>query len=75
VIGTPEAVADTIEEWFRRGAADGFNLMPDAFPSGLSIVVDEVVPILRSRGLFRHEYAESTLRRRFGLPVPAPAPI
>ncbi len=67
IIGTPEQVADTIEEWFRAGAADGFNLMPDAFPSGLEIFVDEVVPILRRRGLFRHEYAETTLRDRFGI--------
>ncbi|WP_067678393.1 LLM class flavin-dependent oxidoreductase [Nocardia miyunensis] len=77
VIGTPVDVADTIEDWFRHGAADGFNLMPDAFPSGLTTFVDEVVPILRRRGLFRHEYAESTLRERFGLPVPvaAAAPV
>ncbi|MCX4092069.1 NtaA/DmoA family FMN-dependent monooxygenase [Nocardia sp. alder85J] len=67
IIGTPEQVADTIEEWFRAGAADGFNLMPDAFPSGLEIFVDEVVPILRRRGLFRHEYAETTLRERYGV--------
>ncbi|GAA5066231.1 LLM class flavin-dependent oxidoreductase [Nocardia callitridis] len=67
IIGTPEQVADTIEEWFRAGAADGFNLMPDAFPSGLEIFVDEVVPILRRRGLFRYEYAETTLRDRFGV--------
>lgn len=74
IIGTPEDVADTIEEWFRAGAADGFNLMPDAFPQGLEIFVDEVVPILRRRNLFRHEYAETTLRQRFGIgPVTTPA--
>lgn len=70
VVGTPEQVADTIEDWFRRGAADGFNLMPDALPSGLTTFVDEVVPILRQRGLFRHEYAETTLRDRLGVPLP-----
>ncbi|GGK90771.1 nitrilotriacetate monooxygenase component A [Nocardia jinanensis] len=67
IIGTPQDVADTIEEWFRAGAADGFNLMPDAFPQGLEIFVDEVVPILRRRGLFRYEYTERTLRERFGI--------
>lgn len=45
----------------------GFNLMPDAFPQGLEIFVDEVVPILRRRGLFRYEYTERTLRERFGI--------
>jgi FMN-dependent oxidoreductase (nitrilotriacetate monooxygenase family) len=64
-VGSPEDVADTIEEWFRAGAADGFNLMPDVFPSGLEDFVDHVVPILRDRGLFRREYAETTLRERF----------
>lgn len=69
VIGTPEQVADTIEEWFRCGAADGFNIRPDAVPSGLTTFVEEVVPILRRRGLFRHEYAESTYRERLESPL------
>jgi FMN-dependent oxidoreductase (nitrilotriacetate monooxygenase family) len=65
VVGSPVDVADTIERWFLAGAADGFNLMPDVFPDGLEVFVDEVVPILRQRGLFRTEYTESTLRERF----------
>lgn len=75
VVGTPEQVADTIEHWFRSGAADGFNLMPDRFPDGLEVFVDHVVPILRRRGLFRHEYEASTLRERLAIPLPAPAPV
>lgn len=70
VVGSPEQVADTMEQWFRAGAADGFNLMPDMFPSGAEIFVDEVVPILRARGLFRHEYTGTTLRDHLGLPYP-----
>lgn len=69
VVGTPEQVADTIEHWFRSGAADGFNLMPDRFPDGLEVFVDQVVPLLRRRGLFRHEYEAPTLRERFGIPL------
>jgi FMN-dependent oxidoreductase (nitrilotriacetate monooxygenase family) len=65
IVGSPVDVADTIERWFLAGAADGFNLMPDVFPDGLEVFVDEVVPILRARGLFRTQYAESTLRERF----------
>lgn len=65
VVGSAEDVADTIEAWFRAGAADGFNLMPDVFPSGLEDFVDHVVPILRDRELFRRGYAESTLGERF----------
>jgi FMN-dependent oxidoreductase (nitrilotriacetate monooxygenase family) len=70
--GTPEQVADTIETWFTRGAADGFNIMPAVLPSGLDAFVDHVVPILRARGLFRTEYGpRRTLRERYGLPRPA----
>ncbi|MGU3502098.1 LLM class flavin-dependent oxidoreductase [Mycobacterium sp. C31M] len=71
--GTPEQVADTIEDWFRRGAADGFNVMAPVLPSGLELFVDHVVPILRDRGLFRREYTATTLRGHYGLERPANA--
>jgi alkanesulfonate monooxygenase SsuD/methylene tetrahydromethanopterin reductase-like flavin-dependent oxidoreductase (luciferase family) len=68
--GAPEQVADTIEQWFREGAADGFNIMPPLLPSLLETFVDQVVPILQDRGLFRREYEGSTLREHYGLPRP-----
>ncbi|WP_036506706.1 MULTISPECIES: LLM class flavin-dependent oxidoreductase [Nocardia] len=68
--GTAEQVADTIQEWFTDGAADGFNVMPAALPSGLERFVDEVVPILQERGLFRTEYEATTLRGHYGLARP-----
>ncbi|SEO91502.1 LLM class flavin-dependent oxidoreductase [Trujillonella endophytica] len=71
--GTPEQVADTLEEWFTAGAADGFNVMAPLQPSQLERFVDGVVPILQDRGLFRREYAGSTLREHYGLPRPASA--
>jgi FMN-dependent oxidoreductase (nitrilotriacetate monooxygenase family) len=71
IVGTPEQIADDIEHWFNGGAADGFNLMPDALPDGLQDFVDGVVPILRRRGLFRSEYKGRTLRDHFGLQRPA----
>jgi FMN-dependent oxidoreductase (nitrilotriacetate monooxygenase family) len=71
--GTPDQIADTIEDWFRGGAADGFNIMPPVLPSGLELFVDHVVPILRARGLFRTEYTASTLRGHYGLGRPANA--
>ncbi len=70
IVGTPAAIADDIETWFTAGAADGFSLMPDVLPHGLEVFVDEVVPILRRRGLFRHEYAGRTLRDHLGLTRP-----
>lgn len=68
--GTPEQVADHIETWFTQGAADGFNVMPPWFPGGFEVFADEVVPILRRRGLFREAYEGTTLRDHLGLPRP-----
>jgi FMN-dependent oxidoreductase (nitrilotriacetate monooxygenase family) len=68
--GTPEQVADAIEHWYDNGAADGFNIMPPVLPRGLEDFVDHVVPILRQRGLFRTEYAGTTLREHYGLSRP-----
>ncbi|MCX4099206.1 LLM class flavin-dependent oxidoreductase [Nocardia sp. alder85J] len=71
VVGTPEQVADDVEHWFRTGAADGFNVMPDVLPSGFDDFADQLVPELRRRGLFRSEYETSTLRGHLGLGLPA----
>jgi len=71
--GTPDQIADAMQTWFDQGAADGFNVMPPYLPGGFDIFVEEVVPILRRRGLFRHEYSGTTLRDHLGLPRPASA--
>jgi FMN-dependent oxidoreductase (nitrilotriacetate monooxygenase family) len=68
--GSAETIADTLEQWFTGGAADGFNVMPAYFPEGLIDFVDLVVPILQARGLFRREYAGATLRANLGLDRP-----
>jgi len=68
--GTPEQIADLIEDWFRDGAADGFNLMPPVLPAMLEVFVAEVVPLLQRRGLFRTAYAGETLRAHYGLARP-----
>jgi FMN-dependent oxidoreductase (nitrilotriacetate monooxygenase family) len=70
VVGTPEQIADAIQDWFEHGAADGFNVMPPILPTGLTDFVDQVVPILQARGLFRQEYEGVTLRENLGLRRP-----
>ena len=67
IAGTPEQVADKIEDWFRTGAADGFNVMPPVITQQLELFASEVVPLLRKRGLFRSEYDSASLRGHFGL--------
>jgi FMN-dependent oxidoreductase (nitrilotriacetate monooxygenase family) len=65
--GTPESIADSLEEWFVGMAADGFNILPPYFPGAFADFVDLVVPILQRRGLFRHDYQGRTLRDHLGL--------
>jgi FMN-dependent oxidoreductase (nitrilotriacetate monooxygenase family) len=65
--GTPEQIADKMEDWFTSGAADGFNVMPPIINQQFELFTAEVVPLLRQRGLFRHDYEGETLRAHFGL--------
>ncbi|GAA4396365.1 NtaA/DmoA family FMN-dependent monooxygenase [Tsukamurella soli] len=73
-VGTPEQLADHIEDWFHAGAIDGFNLQPDVLVDGLEVIADELVPILRRRGLYRHEYETDTLRGHLAAAAPS-APL
>ena len=70
ICGTAVEIADALELWYRRGAADGFNVLPLTFPDGLQDFVDGVIPELQRRGLFRRAYEGRTLRENLGLPVP-----
>ncbi|TQR85467.1 NtaA/DmoA family FMN-dependent monooxygenase [Mycobacterium hodleri] len=70
VLGTPEHVADQIEDWFTSQACDGFVLQDSGLPGQFEDFVEQVVPLLRKRGLFRHEYVGATLRDHLGLAVP-----
>jgi FMN-dependent oxidoreductase (nitrilotriacetate monooxygenase family) len=68
-VGTPEQVADALQQWFEGRAADGF-IVNSVLPDGLEYFTRYVVPILQQRGLARSEYTGSTLRENFGLAVP-----
>jgi N-acetyl-S-(2-succino)cysteine monooxygenase len=70
ICGTAAEIADSLELWYRRGAADGFNILPLTFPRGLEDIVDMLIPELQRRGLFRTEYEGKTLRENLGLPFP-----
>ncbi len=67
--GTPDTVADAIEDWFVTGAADGLNLRFRTLED-LERFAGDVVPVLQQRGLFRKEYEAETLRGHLGLPIP-----
>ncbi len=70
MVGTPAMIADQMEQWLMQDACDGFNVMFPYLPAGLDEFVDQVVPELQRRGLFRREYEGATLRENLGLPRP-----
>lgn len=70
VVGTPSQIADVMEERFENYGADGFNIMAPIMPGGLVDFIELVVPELRRRDLFRHEYEGTTLRENLGLKRP-----
>ncbi|MDI5963389.1 NtaA/DmoA family FMN-dependent monooxygenase [Streptomyces sp. SL13] len=69
-IGTPAAVAASLNEFVQTDASDGFILVPHLTPGGLDEFADTVVPLLQERGVFRTEYAGDTLRDHLGLGAP-----
>ena len=70
LIGTPENVVDTMQEWFESNACDGFNLIPSLFPDEFEAFVNMVVPELQSRSIFRTKYEGTTLRELLGIQSP-----
>lgn len=78
LVGTPEQIADQLEEWVSAGV-DGFNLAHTVLPGGLVDFIDGVVPVLQQRGRMQREYQPGTLREKlFGAPrlqTPHPAAV
>jgi alkanesulfonate monooxygenase SsuD/methylene tetrahydromethanopterin reductase-like flavin-dependent oxidoreductase (luciferase family) len=68
--GDPEQIADHMGQWLDEGGCDGFILMPPLVPGELKVFVDQVVPVLQAKGLFRKDYEGTTLRDHFGLARP-----
>src|ERR1700720_4208388 len=70
MVGTPTTIADEMEEWLETEGSDGFTIMFPYLPGGLEDFVNQVIPELQRRNLFRREYASATLRENLGLPRP-----
>jgi alkanesulfonate monooxygenase len=70
MVGTAQSVADEMQEWLETQASDGFTVMFSYLPGGLDEFVEQVVPELQRRGLFRRNYEGATLREHLGLPRP-----
>jgi len=68
--GSAKTIADEMQHWLESDACDGFNIMFPTIPGGVEDFVRWVVPELQRRGIFRKEYAGTTLREHLGLPRP-----
>ena len=62
VVGTPEQVAKKLEDLWRETGCYGFNITPSVTPDYVTDFVDQVVPLLQARGIFRREYTGKTFR-------------
>jgi alkanesulfonate monooxygenase len=69
-VGTPDSVADEMQQWLDEEGSDGFNVVFPYLPQGLDDVTERLIPVLQARGLFRREYEGDTLRENLGLPRP-----
>jgi FMN-dependent oxidoreductase (nitrilotriacetate monooxygenase family) len=68
-VGSPETVANVLQRWFEERALDGYNIHI-GHPAQFRRFTEDVLPILRERGLLRTEYESDTLRGNLGIPVP-----
>jgi alkanesulfonate monooxygenase SsuD/methylene tetrahydromethanopterin reductase-like flavin-dependent oxidoreductase (luciferase family) len=69
--GTPMQAVDRMHEFFESGGLDGFMISFQSTPEQqLAVFIDQVIPELQRRGLFRTEYEGTTLRDHLGLKRP-----
>ncbi|MDQ7969519.1 MAG: LLM class flavin-dependent oxidoreductase [Oxalicibacterium faecigallinarum] len=64
-VGTATEVADKVQQLFETGVIDGYII-----GGGLEDFVNQVIPILQNRGIYRYEYESTTLRGNLGLEYP-----
>ena len=69
-VGSPKDIADHLEEWFTKRACDGFVVGPTYLPGTFEEFVRLVIPEFQRRGVYRKEYAGTTLRDHLGLARP-----
>lgn len=63
-VGSPQQVADDLQEWVEETDVDGFNLTNVITPGTFVDVAEHVIPELQRRGAYKTEYTEGTLRHK-----------
>ncbi|MFD0679656.1 MULTISPECIES: LLM class flavin-dependent oxidoreductase [unclassified Paenibacillus] len=64
LVGTPADIADQMQHWVEETGIDGFNLAHFITPGSLQEFIDNVIPELQNRGIYKTEYEEGTLREK-----------
>ena len=75
LIGTPEMVADRLQDMFESHCCDGFVICPSITPGTYVQFVKTVVPELQRRGIYRTDYAGATLRQTIRNDIAPDPPI
>lgn len=63
-VGSPQTVADLLQEWVEDTDVDGFNLAYAVTPETFEDAVNLLVPELQKRGVYKTEYRPGTLREK-----------
>jgi alkanesulfonate monooxygenase len=63
-VGSPQTVADLLQEWVEDTDVDGFNLAYAITPESFEDAVDLLVPELQKRGVYKKDYRQGTLREK-----------
>jgi FMN-dependent oxidoreductase (nitrilotriacetate monooxygenase family) len=63
-VGSPQRIADTLQEWVTDTDVDGFNLAYAVTPESFEDVVAHIVPELQKRGVYPTAYKQGTLREK-----------
>ena len=64
VVGSPQKVADELQQWVAETGIDGFNLAYTVMPECVEDFVDLVVPELQRRGVYKTQYGEGSMREK-----------
>ena len=64
ITGAPSTIADKLERWFTDSGLDGFNLAYTVVPECIDDFVEQVVPVLQERGVYKTTYQPGTFREK-----------
>jgi FMN-dependent oxidoreductase (nitrilotriacetate monooxygenase family) len=64
LVGSPEQIADALQEWQRDTDCDGFNISYAIRTETIVDFIELVIPVLQARGVFKRAYGEGTFREK-----------